>query len=76
MDNIQFPVGEGDVFIKDATLSLPKINNATSTKQNLNNTTNLVVLVSDQDTRYYYHNCLPLAPSATTCADPGASHRR
>ncbi len=63
MDNIQFATGPGDPFIKSATDT--KINNATSTKQNLNSTTGLVVLASDSSTHYYLHNYLSLGTGAT-----------
>src|SRR3990170_3088302 len=58
INNISFPQGLGDPFIKSATDT--KINNATSTKQNLNGTTGLVVLASDSQSRYYLHNYLSL----------------
>ncbi len=53
--NISFVSGHGDVFIKK-TASDAKINNPTSTKQNVNSTTGLVVLASDEVSRYYLHN--------------------
>jgi len=60
MDNIQFDVGGiGTPFIKSATET--GINDPTSTKQNLNNTTGLVVLASDKQPDYYFHNYLDLA---------------
>ena len=54
MDTIAFPSGHGELFIKN-TLDA-KLNNPTSTKQNVNSTTGLVVLASDQNTRRYLHN--------------------
>ncbi len=53
--NISFVSGHGDLFIKK-TASDAKINNPTSTKQNVNSTTGLVVLASDEVSRYYLHN--------------------
>ena len=58
MDSIQFPIGAGSPFIQSsADLT---INNPTSTKQNLNSHTGLVVLASDSQTLYYLHNYLSL----------------
>ena len=54
--------GPGTVFLRTATD--PSINNATSTKQNLDGRTDLVVLASDQDTRFYLHNVLDLESPA------------
>jgi len=76
MDNIQFPAGLGLPFIKgqDEAPSDPVLglNDPTSTKQNLNSTTGLVVLASDSKARLYYHNCLTLTGSANGCLDPNA----
>jgi IPT/TIG domain-containing protein len=56
--DLRFEEGLGTPFIRTATdLS---INNATSTKQNLDGQTDLVVMASDQDTRFYLHNVLDL----------------
>jgi phosphopantetheinyl transferase (holo-ACP synthase) len=67
MDNIQFPTGLGTPFIKSA--SDTNVNDPTSTKQNLNGTTGLVVLASDSNTRRYLHNCLTLTDNTNTCLD-------
>ncbi len=67
INNISFPVGLGDLFIDSPTDS--RINNATSTKQNLNSSTGLVVLASDQDSKYYLHNYLSLNPSGAPTAN-------
>ncbi|MBI5031561.1 MAG: hypothetical protein HZB51_13620 [Chloroflexi bacterium] len=64
MDNIQFPTGIGIPFIKSATDV--KINDPTSTKQNLNSATGLVVLASDHSSRYYLHNFMSLGAVPTT----------
>ena len=54
LNGISFPEGVGDPFIQSSTDTL--INNSTSTKQNVNSKTGLVVLASDQNSRYYLHN--------------------
>src|SRR5262249_16903072 len=51
---LQFAPGLGTPFIQ--TSSDVTINNATSTKQNVDSQTDLVVLASDQNTRIYLHN--------------------
>jgi hypothetical protein len=56
---IHFPVGIGTPFIQSA--SDTAVNNATSTKQNLNGLTGLVALAGDDNTRTYLHNELSLA---------------
>ena len=59
--DLHFPPGLGTPFIQNTTdLS---INNATATKQNLDGETDLVVLASDQDSRFYVHNFLNLPPT-------------
>jgi hypothetical protein len=52
--NPQFAPGMGTVFIQSATDL--DINNVSSTKQNLNGTTGLLVVASDEITRNYLHN--------------------
>ncbi|MFL5800955.1 MAG: hypothetical protein ACJ8CR_04360 [Roseiflexaceae bacterium] len=77
MDNISFPNGHGDLFLK-STLDT-KLNNPTSTKQTVNSTTGLVVLASDQNTRYYLHNydalggAPPASATPTNTPPPGAT---
>ncbi len=63
LDNIQFSIGEGDVFIKNS--GDLKINNSTSTKQNVNRTTGILVAASSQTTLYYYHNYIDLGGGPT-----------
>jgi PKD repeat protein len=58
ISNISFAPGHGDLFIKTAGDS--KINNPTSTKQNVTSTTGLVILASDSGSRRYMHNYDPL----------------
>jgi hypothetical protein len=62
IDSIEFPLGLGTQFIASSTNT--NINNATSTKQNLNETTGLVVLASDANSRYYFHNNMSLGPDS------------
>ncbi len=71
LDTIAFPSGLGTPFIADAAYS--QINDPTTTKQNVNGTTNLVVLASDTSAHKYFHNVIDLtgggptaAPTATT----------
>ncbi len=64
LDNISFPAGQGMPFIQSA-LDV-NLNNATSTKQNLNSATGLVVLASDSVSRYYVHNYLDLSLGGPT----------
>ena len=65
MTNISFPVGKGAPFIQSVTDV--GINNGTSTKQNVNSTTGLLVLASDPSagcncagSHVYLHNTLTL----------------
>jgi hypothetical protein len=59
LDKISFKDGLGDLFID--TSKDTKINNATSTKQNLNHQTGLLVLAGDDEkTHYYVHNFVEL----------------
>jgi hypothetical protein len=61
MSNPVFPEGLGTPFIQSDTDL--KVNNPTSTKQPLNQSTGLLVLASDQNSRYYLHNYLSLSGS-------------
>lgn len=71
-----FPEGDcGTSFIEDATYA--RINNATATKQNVNKTTGLVVLASDNSTptsttvsRVYVHNKMGDPPPVVTARGP------
>jgi hypothetical protein len=58
LDHPQFETGLGTPFI--ASAANPKINNPTSTKQNLNSTTGLLVLAGDDSTRRYLHHAIAL----------------
>lgn len=66
IDNIGFPSGIGTSFIQGAAFT--NINDPTSTKQNVNSTTGLVVLASDASKRTYLHNCLSLTNQAGPCS--------
>ncbi|MGH7598389.1 MAG: InlB B-repeat-containing protein [bacterium] len=57
LDNINFPSGAGDPFIRSSDAD---INDATVSKHNVNGTTGLLVLASDEINRYYYHNYIAL----------------
>jgi hypothetical protein len=62
LDAINFgdPKDAGVPFIRSTTDLI--INDPTSTKQNLNSTTGLVVLASDEESFHYFHNDLALVP--------------
>jgi hypothetical protein len=68
MDAISFPSGLGQPVIQSA--SDTRINNVTSTKQNVTPTTGILVAASDQDTRFYFHAFLPLSSGGTVPAAP------
>ncbi|MBI3978113.1 MAG: hypothetical protein HY331_08005, partial [Chloroflexi bacterium] len=68
INDIAFPSGLGAPFIQSA--SDPKINDATSTKQNLTSVTGLVVLANDGSTTYYLHNYLSLGGTPTPTPTP------
>jgi hypothetical protein len=53
LDSIGFPTGIGTAVIRDADSA--DMNNATSTKQNVDSTTGLVVLASNDTTDRYWH---------------------
>ena len=60
---VDFAPGLGTVFIDDGGTDL---NNATSTKQNLDASTGLLVLATNKaDTQTYWQRYLPLAPDGT-----------
>jgi hypothetical protein len=63
-DSLGFPSGLGTPFIQSSTD--PKINNPTSTKQELNASTGLLVEAGDDSTRYYLHGYLSLDDTPTT----------
>lgn len=61
-DNLSFPSGLGTPFI---SVSGEKLNNPTSTKQSVNNSTGLLVLASADNTDYYDHRYIPLGADVT-----------
>ena len=63
LSNISFSEGLGTPFIQSATDT--HINNATSTKQNVNSATGLPVLASDDTSRFYWHNIMDLGNADT-----------
>jgi PKD repeat protein len=74
IDAISFPTGLGTPIIKDADA---KVNNVTSTKQNVDPSTGLIVLASGS-AGHYWHNFLslggggPVPPSASFNAVPSS----
>jgi hypothetical protein len=60
LDNISFATGLGTPVIEDA--ASPHMGNASSTKQNVNSTTGIVVLASADTTQYYWHMDESLTP--------------
>jgi PKD repeat protein len=74
LDDISFVSGVGTPVIRDVTSA--DMNNVTSTKQNVNSTTGLVVLASNDITSRYWHadeslaTTAPTAPTASFTAAP------
>jgi hypothetical protein len=71
--SMQFPAGLGTPFIINSVYD--RVNNVTSTKQSLNNSTNLVVLAGDDTGKMYLHNRITLVgstpqPTATATSTP------
>jgi RTX calcium-binding nonapeptide repeat (4 copies) len=64
LSNISFPGGVGTPFIQNATDT--HINNATSTKQNVNSDTGMLVLASDDTSKFYVHNFIDLSNTSDT----------
>ena len=62
--SISFPTGDGTAVIRDSDSA--GLNNATSTKQNVNATTGIVVLAFNDDTDFYWHH----HEAASTPPDP------
>ncbi|MCX6046246.1 MAG: Ig-like domain-containing protein [Chloroflexi bacterium] len=70
----QFPVGNcGAPFILDASGTHNTLRDPSSTKQNVNNLTGLVVLASDLNSRMYVHNTLGNPPPVVTAYGPTIS---
>ncbi len=58
LNGISFPLGKGDIFIRDAAVD--GLNNPTTTKQNVSSATGLVVLAAQNVNKTYWHNVDPL----------------
>ncbi len=67
LDAIAFPAGGGTRLIASAQDG--SINNVSTTKQAVTSQTGLVAVASDDNSRYYLHNRLPLAAGDTTAPD-------
>ncbi len=65
---IDFSTGAGTAVIRDD--SKPDLNNVTSTKQNLNDTTGIVVLAFNDNTNRYWHHRETLPPNADFTGSP------
>jgi uncharacterized repeat protein (TIGR02543 family) len=61
LSNISFPSGAGDPFIQSS--GSVDINDATSSKHNVNSATGLLILASCEVSFFYYHNYIALASS-------------
>src|SRR5215212_1202417 len=77
LSNISFSDGLGTTFIQSSTDTC--INNATSTKQNVNSATGLLVQASDDTSKNYLHNFMDLgsadtvAPTVSAVAPAGGA---
>jgi hypothetical protein len=69
LDDISFEEGLGTPFIRSTTDA--NINDATSTKQNLNSETGLLVATSDNVSDYYFHNFIDLNAVNSAARSPG-----
>ena len=67
----QFTTGLGTPFMVFSTDT--HINNASSTKQNLNSSTGLLVIAGDDTSHYYFHNKLTLGSSQPTATNTATS---
>jgi len=71
LDSISFPSGQGTALIRDTAYSY--INDPTTTRQNVDGTTDLVILASDTSAHYYFHNSIDLADGPTDTPTAGPS---
>jgi len=77
LDHLQFAPGLGTPFITSS--AHPEPNNPTSTKQNVNGATGLLVMAGDDQSRTYLYNRLALGetsdtpPETTITSDPAAT---
>jgi DNA-binding phage protein len=70
LSNISFSDGWGTPFIQSSTDTC--VNNATSTKQNVNSATGLPVLASDNTSKNYLHNIMDLGDADTVAPTIGS----
>lgn len=73
LDNssMQFPTGLGTPFMVFSAYT--HINNASSTKQSVNSTSDILVMAGDDTGKFYFHNTIDLGPgqpAATNTATP------
>jgi PKD repeat protein len=71
LDAIAFPPGAGTPVIEDS--DSPRVNNVSSTKQNVSSAMGIALLAVNTTTRRYWHNffsILPAAPTADFSASP------
>jgi hypothetical protein len=70
LSSLNFATGKGAEFMRSTADT--KINNATSTKQNVNNTTGMLILAGDDTTDYYVHRYIgtTTTPTPTQTATP------
>ncbi|RME24006.1 MAG: cadherin repeat domain-containing protein, partial [Candidatus Zixiibacteriota bacterium] len=71
LDNPSFPSGHGRLFIRG--FEDEDVNNITSTKQSVTNSTGLLVLASDKNEEFYLHNFLALNNARPIAADDSAA---
>lgn len=71
INNVDFAAGYGTPVLKDADPL--EMNDPTSTKQNVNSTTGLVVLASNASSRRYWHHYDPLGSGSGTPGAPTAN---
>ncbi|CAN5828043.1 hypothetical protein BH23ACT10_BH23ACT10_17610 [soil metagenome] len=68
IDNLSFEPGIGTPFIRG--IDDRNVNNPTSTKQEVSNETGILVIASDDKTKYYLHNYVPLGGATPTDTTP------
>ena len=72
LDNITFDIADvGTPFIASTTYT--SMNNPTGTKQNVNATTGMVVVASDDRAKAYVHGCMDLGGSSPLCVSTDAA---
>ncbi|MEZ4511922.1 MAG: Calx-beta domain-containing protein [Chloroflexota bacterium] len=72
LDDIKFDIAElGEPFVSSSTYL--SINNPTSTKQNVDASTGMVVLATDDRAKAYVHGCMDLGGSSPLCPSTSAA---